>query len=83
MTPPAIQPDGLYRRDQVQDNLGIGDTTLTGWIDFHGLTPIQPGTRFQYFLGSELIAFMIRNRAGIDKPKNAKEKAARRLAVKP
>lgn len=78
---PAITSDGIYTRAQVEAYLGIGDTTITGWVEFQGLRPIQPGTRFQYYLGSELIAWMVANRNGIDKPKTAKEKNERRKAA--
>lgn len=63
-TQPAIVPDGIYSRQQVEKNLGISDGTLTAWIEFNGLEPIRPGTKSAYFLGSEVIAFMVKFRAG-------------------
>lgn len=77
---PAIVPGCLYTRGQVESYLGIGDGTTTIWIDFFDLQPIQPGTAKQYFLGSEVIDFMVKNRNGIIKPKTSKAKADARKA---
>lgn len=75
---PALVPDGIYTRAQVETNLGISPQTLTFWIEFNGLQSIQPGTRAHFFIGSEVIAFMAAHRSGISKPKSAKEKTERR-----
>lgn len=76
----TIEPGVLYRRSEVEARLGIGDNTLTGWIDQFDLPSIQPGTTKQYFHGSELIDFMIRHRAGLKLERTAKGKASARQA---
>ena len=77
---PAIVPGCLYTRQQVEKYLGVGNVTVTGWSDFHGLDPLKPGTRSEFFLGSEVIQFMTENRNGINKPKTPKAKADARKA---
>lgn len=74
----AIIPDGIYTRTQVEQSLGIGGNTLTGWIDQFGLGVIQPGTTKQYFLGSDLIQFMVTYRDGLKIARTAKGKAEAR-----
>lgn len=75
-TPPAILPDGIYSGKQVVANLGISPNTLASWVYFNGLGVIQPGTSRRFYLGRELIDFMVKHRAGgVRMPRTAKERA--------
>mgnify|MGYP006342475289 FL=1 len=77
---PAIVANGLYTSAQVQENLGVSDVTVAAWVEFNGLAASQPGTSKHLFYGQHLIDFVLKNKAGIVKPKSAKEKAALRKA---
>jgi hypothetical protein len=62
---PLILPWGLYSRVQIMDKLKIGKSTLSKWLT-HGLRPIKPETKAEYFLGSEVIQFMVDFRDGFE-----------------
>jgi hypothetical protein len=64
VTMPAVVPDGIYSAVQLAENLGVGHVTISDWVRYNGLPVIQPGTRRHFFLGSEVIEFMITHRAG-------------------
>lgn len=70
---PAIESGSIYTRQQVQNNLHLAKETMTLWV-LKGLPIYQPGTKSMYFLGSEIIAFIVKNPTLKDKPKTAKER---------
>lgn len=78
---PAIVANGIYSRTEVESRLGISNVTMSAWIEFNQLEPIQPGTKEMYFFGQDLIDWMRAHKKGIVKPKTAKAKAAARKAA--
>lgn len=58
ITPPAIQPGGLYTRKQLLNNLKISPSTLTRWQS-HGLMTVEPlGAGSHMFLADDILEFM-------------------------
>lgn len=77
-TPPAIEPHAIYSGLQLMRNLAISPDTLTCWCEFNGLRRFKPGTRNFYFLGSDVIDFIVSHPNGVINPKTAKAKQAAR-----
>lgn len=77
---PAIIGDGIYTRDQVEKNLRVSDKTVTDWIEFNGLKPLDEVTKKHFFYGRDLIDWMRKPKDGMIKPKDGRERAAMRKA---
>lgn len=56
--PPAVQPGGLYTRQQIANNLNTSDETIKKWID-NGLRPIpNTGTGTSLFFADEVLRYL-------------------------
>lgn len=73
---PAVIPGALYRRDQIQGNLGISDHTVTLWMD-NGLARYKPATRVDLFMGDDVIEF-VKTHPDLKHPENYKAKIEQR-----
>lgn len=73
---PAVMPGALYTREQLERNIGHGNTTTTLWLD-SGLKRYRPGTRSDLFMGDEVIAFVKAN-PNLHRPDNYKAKINQR-----
>jgi hypothetical protein len=57
--PPLLDPNGLYDRETVIQNLGVSHNTFDGWVKA-GLNVISPNTRRMFVIGGDVIEFMRR-----------------------
>lgn len=73
---PAVIPGALYRRDQIEANLGISENTTTLWMD-NGLAKYKPATRADLFLGDDVIEF-VKSHPELKRPENYKAKVEQR-----
>ncbi len=68
--PATIDRGGIYSTPQVLGAMGISDKTLTLWTR-NGLKAYRPGTNSMFFIGSEIIDFVIANPTLKDKSQKA------------
>lgn len=55
---PLIVPNALYTTEQLISSLDISSATLHAWIG-QGLRSAKRGTKRRYFLGQDVISFML------------------------
>lgn len=56
--PPAVQPAGIYTRQQIENNLGMSKKTFAQWLA-NGLKPIpNTGTDHSLFFAEDVFAYL-------------------------